>query len=143
LWCCPTQPQTLGLAGAAQILRIERKVDQVRRGRVVKHTEEISYGTTSFGPEEAGPDWLLGIVRDHWKIENGQHHRRDRTQDEDRCPVRETTTARVLSLFRSLTIFLHERQRDQRGGKKSLPDFQRHNIRYPGSLIERFMSSAR
>jgi len=143
LWCCPTQPQTLGLAGAAQILRIERKVDQVRRGRVIKHTEETTYGTTSLGPEEAGPDWLLGTVRDHWKIENGQHHRRDRTQDEDRCPVRETTTARVLSLFRSLTIFLHERQRGQRNGKKSLPDFQRHNIRYPDRLIERFMPLTR
>ncbi len=114
-------------------------MDEVRAGRVVKHTEEIVFATTSLWPEEAGPEQLLDIVRDHWKIENGQHHRRDRTQDEDRCTVRETNTARVLSLFRSLAIFLHEQQRGQRGGKKSLPDFERRNLQHPGGLIRAFM----
>jgi len=137
-----TQPQTLGLAGAAQALRLERKIDHVRGGHVVKHTEETVFAVTSFLPEEAGPERLLAIVRDHWKIENGQHHRRDRTQDEDRCTVRQSNTARVLSLFRSLAIFLHEAQRDKSGGKKSLPDFERHNVRHPGGLIRRFMPAA-
>ncbi|MCP5518690.1 MAG: hypothetical protein H7A45_15695 [Verrucomicrobiales bacterium] len=133
-------PQTLGLAGAAQVLRVDRKVDHVRRGQVVKHTEETVYAATSFWTDEAGPAPLLALVRSHWKIENGQHHRRDRTQDEDRCPVAETNTARVLSLFRSLTIFLHEQQRYKRGGKKSLPDYELHICRHPGGLIRRFMS---
>jgi len=131
----------LGLAGAAQVLRLERKVDHLRRGQVVKHTEETVYATTSLWPEEAGPERLLEVTRSHWKIENGQHYRRDRTQEEDRCPVRETNTARVLSLFRSLAIFLHERQRGQRGGKKSLPDFERHNLRQPNGLIQQLLSS--
>jgi hypothetical protein len=139
LWVGETNPQTLGLAGAAQALRIERKTDVVRRGQVIKHTEEIVFAVTSVSPEDAPPDWLLEVVRGHWKIENGQHHRRDRTQDEDRCPVRETNTARVLSLFRSLAIFLLEQQRGKRGGKKSLPDFERHNLRQPGGLIGRLM----
>lgn len=138
LWCCETQPQTLGLAGAAQVIRIERIVDEVRRGRVTKHTEEIVYGVTSFWSQEADPKRLLELSRDHWKIENGQHHRRDRTQDEDRCLVRETNTARNLSLFRSLAIFLYEAQRGKRGGKKSLPDFERQICRQPKSLIGRF-----
>jgi len=138
---CATDPQTVGLAGAAQLLRVQRKVDKVRRGQVVKHTEESVYGVTSLWPEEAAPNRLLALVRDHWKIENGQHHRRDRTQDEDRCTVRETNSARVLSLFRSLAIFLHEQQRGKRGGKKSLPDFERHVCRHPGGLIRRFVSA--
>ena len=115
-------------------------MDYLRGGRVVKHTEDTAYGATSLWPEEAGPEALLALGRSHWKIENGQHHRRDRTQDEDRCPVRETNTARVLSLFRSLAIFLYERQRGPRGGKQSLPDFARHNLRQPNELIRRFLA---
>jgi predicted transposase YbfD/YdcC len=130
----------MGLAGAAQMLRIERKVDEVRQGRVTKHTEETVFALTSYLPEEAGPEQLLAIVRDHWQIENGQHYRRDRTQDEDRCTVRETNSARVLSLFRSLAIFLYEQQRGHRGGKKSLPDFERRVCRQPAGLIRSFMT---
>jgi len=131
----------LGLAGAAQLVRLQRKVDVVRRGQVIKHSEEIAYELTSLWPEEAGPERLLALVRDKWKIENGQHYRRDRTQDEDRCTVRETNSARLLSLFRSLAIFLHEQQRGQRGGQKSLPDFERRVCQQPGALLRRFMSA--
>jgi hypothetical protein len=120
---------------------VERKVDQVRRGLVIKHTEEIVYAATSFWPQEAGPEWLLDLVRDHWTIENGQHFRRDRTQDEDRCTVAETNSARLLSLFRSVAIFLHEQQRGKRGGKKSLPDFERRVCRHPSAMIRQFMTA--
>lgn len=121
-------------------MRLERKVDQIRRGQVIKHTEEIAWAVTSLWPEEAGPERLLNLVREHWAIENGQHYRRDRTQDEDRCMVGETNSARVLSLFRSVVIFLHEQQRGKKGGKKSLPDFERRACRHPGGLIRRFMT---
>lgn len=131
----------MGLAGAAQLVRIERKVDVVRRGQVLKHSEEIAFELTSLWPEEAGPERLLQLVRDKWKIENGQHYRRDRTQDEDRCMVGETNSARLLSLFRSLAIFLHEQQCGQSGGQKSLPDFERRVCQQPGALLRRFMSA--
>lgn len=32
LWCTPTAPQILGLAGAAQVIRIERLVDELPAG---------------------------------------------------------------------------------------------------------------
>ena len=131
----------MGLAGAAQLVRIERKVDEVRSGQVIKHREEIAYEVTSLWPEEAGPKRLLQLVRDKWKIENGQHYRRDRTQDEDRCTVAETNSARLLCLFRSLAIFLHEQQCGQRGGQKSLPDFERRVCQQPGAMLRRFMSA--
>lgn len=130
----------MGLAGAAQIVRIDRLVDEVRKGEVTKHTEVTAFGVTSLWPDEAGDERLLQLARDHWRIENGQHHRRDRTQDEDRCQVAETNTARVLSLFRSLTIFLYESQRGKKGGKKSLPDFQLKVCRQPAAIIARFMA---
>jgi len=118
-------------------MRVHRHVQTVRQGKVVKETDEVAFAVTSYWPEEAGPEQLLELVRDHWSIENGQHYRRDRTQDEDRCTVSDTTAARNLSLFRSLAIFLFKAQSKRKGGKKSLPDFQSHVHRQPWGLIRR------
>ena len=134
-----TDPEAVGLAGAAQLIRIERRVQTLRKGQVIKDTTEVAYLVTSFWGDEASPKQLLHWARVYWSIENGQHFRRDRTQDEDRCTVRETTTARNLSLFRTLAIFLYERQRSVKEGKKSLPDYERKTLRAPGSLIRRLM----
>lgn len=124
------------------MIRIQRIVDTVRKGKTIKHTEEVVYFVTSLLAQEISPDGLLELVRAHWSIENGQHHRRDRTQDEDRCMVSATNSARVLSLFRSLAIFIHEAQRRKREGKTSLPDFERNVCRHPGAMIRQFLSSA-
>jgi predicted transposase YbfD/YdcC len=132
----------LGLAGVAQLIRVKRIVDTMRKGKVIKHTEEGVFFVTTLWSDEASPGELLELIRDHWSIENGQHHRRDRTQDEDRCMVSEFNSARVLSLFRSLAIFLYQAQRHKKGGKKSLPDFERKICRNPGSTIHRFVSSS-
>ncbi len=135
LWCVPTDPQEMGLAGVAQVMRIHCHTQIVRRGQVIKETDDTRFGVTTFGSQEASPDRLLKIGRDHWSIENGQYYRRDRTQDEDRCPVRHTFAARNLSLFRSLAIFLFKQQADKTAGKKSLPDFERHVHRKPWGFI--------
>ena len=138
LWRTSTAPKTIGLAGVAQVVRIHCHTQEVRQGKVIKETDDTRFAVTSYWSEEADPDRLLELGRGHWSIENGQYYRRDRTQDEDRCPVRETTTARNLSLFRSLAIFLFKRQSQGRGGKKTLPDFERHVHRKPWGLIRRF-----
>jgi predicted transposase YbfD/YdcC len=128
----------MGLAGVAQAVRIHCHTQIVRRGKVVKETDETRFAVTSYWPQEADPDRLLEVGRSHWSIETGQHYRRDRTQDEDRCPVRDPTAARNLSLFRSLAIFLFKRQAKAKGGKKSLPDYEHHVHRKPWGLIRRF-----
>lgn len=130
------------MPGAAQIFRIDQKVDYLRRGKVIKTTTEARYGVSSLYAEEADPDRLLELVRGYWGIETKQHYRRDHTQREDHCQVRDTTTARNLSLMRSLAIFLYERQRSRRNGKQSLPDWQRKNHRNPTPLIHRFTDQA-
>jgi len=122
----------------AQGVRIHRHTQFLRQGQVYKETDDVVFAVTTLSPEEAGPAQLLQIARDHWSIENGQHHRRDRTQDEDRCTVRDTVAARNLSLFRSLAVFLFEQQRQRQGGKKSLPDFESRNHSHPWTLIRRF-----
>jgi hypothetical protein len=129
----------MGLAGVAQVIRIHRHTQYLRKGRVYKETDEVVFAVTSLTPEEAGPEQLLQIAREHWSIENGQHHRRDRTQRKDNCTVRDTPTARSLSLFRSLSIFLFQQQRKAKGGKASLPDFESHHHSRPWTLIHRFM----
>ena len=125
----------MGLAGAAQVIRIDRHVEILRRGRVVKVTDEAFYGVTSLWTEEAAPEFLLERVREYWGIEIKQHYRRDHTQREDHCQVRHPDAARNLSLMRSASIFLYEDQRPKRSGKQSLPDWQRKNMRQPGPLI--------
>jgi predicted transposase YbfD/YdcC len=121
-----------------QVVRIHCHTQEVRQGKVIKETDDTRFAVTTCWPEEADPDRLLELGRGHWSIENGQYYRRDRTQDEDRCPVRETTSARNLSLFRSLAIFLFKRQSQGKGGKKTLPDFEHHVHRQPWGLIRRF-----
>jgi predicted transposase YbfD/YdcC len=128
----------MGLAGVAQVVRIHCHAQLVRQGQVVKESDEVRFAVTSYWPDEAGPERLLQVGRGHWSIENGQYYRRDRTQDEDRCPVRDTTAARNLSLFRSLAIFLFKQQSRGKGSKKTLPDFERHVHRKPWGLIRRF-----
>ena len=133
---------TIGLAGAAQIFRLDQQVDYLRRGQVIKTTRETRYGVLSLTPEEAGPTEVLALVRDYWGIEIRQHYRRDHTQREDHCQVRHPVAARNLSLMRSLAIFLYERQRGDDEGKGSLPDWQRKNHRQPNALIARFTSGS-
>ena len=141
IWHQLTDPETLGLAGAAQILKVESHTEHLRRGRVYKETSDVSYIITSLWSDELSPEEMFQAARDHWSIENRQHHRRDRTQDEDRCGTRRARAAQNLSLFRSLAIFLFEQQRESRGAARSLPLYEKRNHRRPRTLIDRFMKS--
>lgn len=142
IWLVPVDGATVGLAGAAMLFRIERKVQFLRKGRVYKTTEETAYGVTSLWPDEVDSAQLLAMVRGYWAIETKQHYRRDHTQREDHCRVRHTDAARNLSLMRTLAIFLFERQRRGRSAKKSLPDWQCWNMRRPRTLIDQFAAEA-
>jgi len=97
LWVLTVDGATLGLAGAAQVFRIDRQIQTLRQGRVIKTTAESVYGVTSLWLDEASPQRLLERVRDYWAIEIKQHYRRDHTQREDHCLVRHPVTARNLS----------------------------------------------
>ena len=133
----------MGLAGVAQVVRIDYHTQIVRQGQVIKETDETRFAVSTFWTQEADPERLLEIGRTHWSIENGQYYRRDRTQDEDRCQVGDTSAARNLSLFRSLAIFLFKQQEGKKGGKKSLPDFECQVHRKPWRLICQFTQRQR
>ena len=94
---------------------------------------------TRLRADPADPERLLALVRGYWAIEIKQHYRRDHTQREDHCQVRHHAAARNLSLMRTLCVFLYELQRARRGGKTSLPDWQRRNVRRPCTLAALFV----
>ena len=141
IWTKAIDGYELGIAGAAQVFRIENHSDHLRGGKVYKTTEETYYGVTSLYDEECSPKQLLGLSRGYWGIETKQHYRRDVTQGEDACHVRHWVCARNLSLMRSMAIFLFTKQQNKRHGKKTLPDWLKKNHRDPNPLLRKLVGS--
>jgi len=71
-----------------------------------KTTVEVVYGVTSLRPEEADAARLLGLVREHWRIENCLHWVRDVTLGEDACRVRKGAAPQVLAALRNAVVHL-------------------------------------
>jgi hypothetical protein len=111
LWALhdPAWNAALGWPHLAQICRVERRRDTIRGGRVVKAEVEVSYAVTSLPPERAGAAALLRLLRGHWGIENGAHHVRDVTFDEDRCQVRSGAAPQAFAACRNLASALLRR----------------------------------
>lgn len=111
LWALhdPAWNAALGWPHLAQVCRVERRRDSIRDGRVVKAEVEVSYAVTSLPPERAGAGRLLRLLRGHWGIENGAHHVRDVTFDEDRCQVRSGAAPEAFAACRNLASALLRR----------------------------------
>jgi predicted transposase YbfD/YdcC len=71
-----------------------------------KTTVEVVHGITSLSAEEADAGRLLGLVRDHWQIENGLHYVREVTLGEDACRVRKGAAPQVLAALRNTVVHL-------------------------------------
>jgi hypothetical protein len=93
----------LAWPGVAQVFRLERRREDVRRGKV---QAEVVYGLTSASPTAAGPGRLLRWTRGHWAIENRSHWVRDVTFDEDRSQVRCGSIPQVLAGVRNVALGL-------------------------------------
>lgn len=84
-----------------QVMRIERITEEITTGKI-RH--EIVYGITSLSPEQASPQRLLQLNREHWSIENSLHHVRDTTFDEDRSQIRTKTAPQVMATLKNIAI---------------------------------------
>lgn len=71
-------------------------------------TEVIS-GITSLPRERAGAKALLGLIRDHWGIENGLHGVRDGTLREDASRIRRGAAPEVMAALRNIIVFVFKR----------------------------------
>jgi predicted transposase YbfD/YdcC len=89
--------------GLAQVFQLERHVT-MKASRAQRN--DVVYGVTSLSPDQAGPERLLGLVRQHWQIENQVHWVRDVTFDEDRSQVRGGSIPQVMAAFRNTAIGL-------------------------------------
>ncbi len=89
--------------GLQQVFEIERRVIEKKSG---KKRQEIVYGCTSLGQQQASAEELLKIARQHWHIENKSHWVRDVTMDEDRSQVRRGSLPQVMAALRNTAIGL-------------------------------------
>ena len=107
------------LHGRRQAIRIEREREILKTG---ERSVEATWCLTSLGPERAGPEVLLALVRDHWVIENRVHYVRDFTYDEDRCRAHVRHLPRNLSCLTNAAIAIV-----RCGGRFSyMPEANRH-----------------
>ena len=89
--------------GLAQVFQLERRVTLQQSG---EQRHAVVDGVTSLGPDRAGPEQLLHLVRQHWSIENKSHWVREVTFDEDRSQVRRGRLPQVMAAFRNTAIGL-------------------------------------
>lgn len=74
----------------------------VTRARQTTYKE--AYAVTSLTPQRTTAAVLQALWRGHWAIENGLHHVRDVTFDEDRCQVRTGQAPQALAAVRNTVI---------------------------------------
>ena len=84
-----------------QATRIERVRETLKPGAI---SRETVFCLTSLGADDAGPDEMLSLVRNHWHIENRLHYVRDFTYDEDRCRARVRHLPRNLACLSNAAI---------------------------------------
>ena len=89
------------LHGRRQAIRVEREREVLKTG---ERSLEVTWCLTSLGPERAGPEELLELVRSHWTIEKRVHYVRDFTYDEDRCRAHVRNLPRNLSCLTNAAI---------------------------------------
>ena len=143
LWVAPTDPCATNFVGAAQLLRIKR---HVRKGAAVAPTITVVFGVTGRAAAEATPAQLLAAMREHWApIENGRHHRRDRTYREDNSPVRDPNATPCYAALRCLAIFLcvQRKSAGPRPQEYHLPDFLRRTGNRKTTVIRWFTHAYR
>jgi len=109
--------------------RVIRERQQIRRGQIVAESRETAIYVGSFSAHTCSPERVLALVRGHWGIENGLHHRKDRSMDEDRCRSAAGKTGRVMCCLRSLAAVVLGR------AKESLSVVQRRLSRKPHLLL--------
>jgi hypothetical protein len=106
----------LGLPGQRQAICMRTSFMPLTED-LAERPAEVHYWATSAPPEQASPEQLRRAIREHWGIENGLHHVKDRTWLEDRHWVKNKRTGAMVSMLRSLACCLVRRARG-RGLKK-------------------------
>lgn len=108
----PTTPIETGWPHTHIVCRMTRQRETQRRGQTVSTSCEQVYYVGSFAATRYTPEQVLGLVRGHWSIENGLHHRKDRSMDEDRNRASAKGCGRVMCCIRSIAALVLGRARE-------------------------------
>jgi hypothetical protein len=96
------EPKQLGLAGAVQLARIDRRIGA--KGKL-NRTWEV----TSRLQAQQNPQQWLAVDQQHWGIENRTHHTLDVTYREDESRVSHHNAISVLGIFGRVSNALKHR----------------------------------
>lgn len=89
--------------GVRQVFKLERFVTHLATGET---TAYVIHGITSLSAERADAEDLLEITRNHWRIENSLHYRRDKTMLEDATRMTNYRQAQVMAVLNCFIIAL-------------------------------------
>lgn len=90
------EPKELGLAGAVQIARVDRRIG-------AKGELRQTWLVTSRARGQLGESEWLQLEQQRWGIENRTHHTLDVTHREDESRVGQPNAATILGIFRRLS----------------------------------------
>ena len=120
------------LYGRQQALRVDRERHVLSRGTT---STETAWCLTSLGRQEAGPQELLALTRQHWEIENRLHYVRDFTYDEDRCRARTRHLPRNLACLTNAAISIVRRSSFQ-----FMPEANRYFAARPQAALDAILT---
>jgi predicted transposase YbfD/YdcC len=111
----PISPLETGWPHTHQLARVTRRTEILRREQVVHERSEQALYVSSASVATSSPDTVLARIRGHWGIENGLHHRKDRSMDEDRNRASAQGIGRVMCCIRSAAALIWGRAKESAG----------------------------
>jgi predicted transposase YbfD/YdcC len=90
----------------AQVFKLERQSTNM----LGQTQTQVRYGVTSLPAYLADPKRLLTLTRGHWGIENGLHHRRDVTMQEDHAQLCLGHAPEMLAVLNNIALGLFARR---------------------------------
>jgi hypothetical protein len=123
------EPKELGLAGALQLARVDRRIGaqgQLRQTWLV---------ASRSAHQLFEAEWL-GLEQQRWGVENRNHHTLDVSHREDQSRVAQSNAATVLGIFRRLSnAFKHVWAQGRPKRQATSLDWLEHNAHHRGALI--------
>lgn len=96
---------SLGLPNVKTVVKVERRRETVRSGKILDSSMETSYAVTSIPAERLTAKMAGELARGHWGIENRLHHTKDASMLEDRYRAN-NGLARIMAALRSIATLV-------------------------------------
>lgn len=103
LTAIPDEHNYLQWPGLNTVFRLERHVSYQQKG---EQRSQVVFGITSLAFTPGLAEKLLNWTRQHWRIENRLHYRRDVTLREDATRMKQTHQAQVVATLNNFVIAL-------------------------------------